>query len=290
MQAKFSPAEPCAAARRSRAPLIRRFVGVAGVVAGLLVVPAGARAADRTATPSTFASVWSAAQGGDRILLASGSYGNFAGGTKSSPVTVIAQAGASVTMSIDFNGASNIRVDGTTITKLDMQGQTRNITIANSKFTGQAVVRSDEMNNANIVFDHNTHANINVCTNCFEGRLEVEGGDDPTGVTIENSTFGPGGDMDGIQIGARGVQVLNNEFTGIKWISEVHTDSLQLYGSSDTVIRGNYFHDFSTAIMAPDGGQNAQQGCRPGASLGDQDGQPVQQQIGRAWRTCGRRG
>jgi len=29
-----------------------------------------------------------------------------------------------------------------------------------------------------------------------------------------------------------------------------------------------------------------QQGCRLGALLGDQDGQPVQQQIGRAGRAC----
>ncbi len=75
-------------------------------------------------------------------------------------------------------------------------------------------------------------------------------------MTIENSVIGPGGDADGMQIGADGVHVLNNEFVGIKQIDEVHTDSLQLFGSSNTVIRGNYFHDFDAAIMAPDNGDH----------------------------------
>jgi hypothetical protein len=33
----------------------------------------------------------------------------------------------------------------------------------------------------------------------------------------------------------------------------VHTDSIQLYGSKNTVIRNNYVHDVADAIMAPDG-------------------------------------
>ena len=36
-----------------------------------------------------------------------------------------------------------------------------------------------------------------------------------------------------------------------------HADSLQLYGASNTVIRGNYFHDVDVAIMAPDGGRTS---------------------------------
>jgi len=83
---------------------LRRSVAAAAVV--LLAGPGTAHAVDRTATPSTFASVWSAAQGGDRILLASGSYGSFSGsGSKSSMVTILPQPGASATMSLSFNGA-----------------------------------------------------------------------------------------------------------------------------------------------------------------------------------------
>ena len=127
----------------------------------------------------------------------------------------------------------------------DVPGTTKNITVANSTFTGMAVVRADQMNNANIVFDHNIAREHSTCAAvAMRGGWRSSGGSKPTGVTIKNSTFGPGGDADGIQIGAPGVQVLNNEFTGIKQISAVHTDSLQLYGSSETVIKGNYFHDF----------------------------------------------
>ncbi len=35
-----------------------------------------------------------------------------------------------------------------------------------------------------------------------------------------------------------------------------HVDSIQLYGSSHTMIDGNFFHDIDTALMAPDGGEN----------------------------------
>jgi hypothetical protein len=220
--------------------------------------PMTSRAADLTATPESFASVWSQAQGGDRILLASGSYGEFSGGSKGSTVTIMPERGASASMSLSFSGASHIRIEGLTITDLSFTGPTHDVTVANSLFTGQAVIRADEMADANIVLDGNSHPGINVsgCGDCYEGRIQVVGGARPSGVTVENSVIGPGGDADGMQIGADGVRVLNNEFVGIKQIDEVHTDSLQLYGSSNTVIRGNYFHDFDVAIMAPDNGDN----------------------------------
>src|SRR5690348_11983026 len=79
----------------------------------VLLAPAAARAADLPATPATLASVWASAQGGDRILLASGTYG-FSGGSKSSLVTIAAQPGAAPTMSVSFTDAANIRLDGLT--------------------------------------------------------------------------------------------------------------------------------------------------------------------------------
>ena len=36
----------------------------------------------------------------------------------------------------------------------------------------------------------------------------------------------------------------------------MHTDSIQLYGASDTTITGNYIHDAAEGIMAPDGGDS----------------------------------
>ena len=78
-------------------------------------------------------------------------------------------------------------------------------------------------------------------------------------MTIKNSHFGGGGCSDGIQIigDAYGVQVIGNEFEGIQQGScAPHVDSIQLYGSSHTLIDGNFFHDVDTAFMAPDGGEN----------------------------------
>ena len=115
------------------------------------------------------------------------------------------------------------------------------------------------MVNANIVLDGNRHREHQ---RRRLRRLATRAGSRSPGGpgrvrrgTIKNSVIGPGGDADGMQISANGVQVLGNEFVGIKQISEVHTDSLQLYGATNTVIRGNYFHDFDVAIMAPDGGE-----------------------------------
>src|SRR5690348_14634369 len=162
---------------------------------------------------------------------------------------------------VSFNPSDHIRLDGLTIRDLTFQGNTHDVTVANSKFTGQAVLRADQMVNSNIVFDHDTFANINVCNNCYEGRLQVAGqpsGGRSSGITIETSTFGPGGGADGLQDGRWGVQILSNEFTWIREIDAVHTDALQLYGQDYTVIRGNYFHDDDTDIMAPDGGDHEQ--------------------------------
>jgi Right handed beta helix region/Bacterial Ig domain len=80
----------------------------------------------------------------------------------------------------------------------------------------------------------------------------------PSGVTISNSVFS-GGNSDGVQITgmANGVVVgPGNEFSNLAQSSSVHTDSIQLYGASDTTITGNYIHDAAEGIMAPDGGDS----------------------------------
>ena len=78
----------------------------------LLALPASALAADRHATPSTFASTFAAAQGGDTIYLAAGSYGTWNGGSKPSPVSIKPEPGANVSIALNFNPASNITLDG----------------------------------------------------------------------------------------------------------------------------------------------------------------------------------
>ena len=231
-------------------PCLRRlFLSVIAILA----IPSAAQAAELHATTSSFSSTFSSAAAGDTIYLASGSYGSFTGAAKSGTVTIKPESGATASMSVNFNGANNIRLDGLKITSATLQGTTKNITIANSTFTGDTVIRPSSMTNANIVFDGNTHNNITP-SGAYEGRISLTGGGNPTGVVIKNSQFS-GGLSDGIQNGSTGTQILNNEFVNIHQGDPniAHTDALQLYGSRQTVVKGNYFHSVEDCIMAPDG-------------------------------------
>ena len=221
-----------------------------------------------SADPSTLKAVFASAQGGDTVYLGSGDYGSFAGGAKPSAVTLAPEPGATPTLSVDFSAASHIRLDGLTLTGIDLHGTTHDVTIANSNVTGTSLVNGTDGNglmvNANIVFDGDRFANINVCpSGCYEGRLTIHGTmseTQPIGVTIKNSVFGPGGSADGIMVGAYGVQILNNEFRDLTQgdPNVAHTDAIQFYGQQHTVVDGNYFHNTADGIMSPDGGQHDQ--------------------------------
>ena len=246
----MSPPHADAPAPRSGTHSLLRLVATLVLLGALLAVAGQARAADLNATPSTLSSVYASAQGGDVIHLAAGSYGNFAGGSKSSVVTLVAQPGATATISPNLGaGVSNLRFDGLTIDGVYTNGA-RNVAFVNSKFTG--LVRVDTPANvsaANILFDHDTFDGLSATATSYEGRLTVRGYDNsaPVGVKITNSHFGNGGCSDGVQIigGAYGVEVgPGNEFAGIRQgACAPHVDSIQLYGSSHTQIVGNYFHD-----------------------------------------------
>lgn len=195
---------------------------------------------------------------GQTICLKSGDYGSFYGGRKSGPVGIRARSGAQVKMSLEFDSVANLRIDGVMITSASIGGDTRNLTIANSRFTGLAVVHADQFHNANVVFDHNVHANIDTCTTCYQGRLHIEGDAAvPSGIVVTNSVFS-GGDSDGVRPDAYGVQVIHNEFYGFRDRDPFHTDPIQIYGGRHVVIRGNYFHDnaVSAQIMMADGGDH----------------------------------
>jgi hypothetical protein len=115
------------------------------------------------------------------------------------------------------------------------------------------------LQNANIVFDGNTHGPWDKCSGCTEARVWFpQKTSQPSGITVQNSVFGPGGDSDGIQNGSNGSRILHNTFVGIVQTSAglSHADSIQLYGSENTVIRGNFFFDVSNCLMAPDGAEN----------------------------------
>jgi len=217
-----------------------------------------ASAAERIATPATLGTVFAAASPGDTILLTSGDYGRFSGGVKAGTVTLRPAPGARVTMALRFRRASNITVEGIqNITDAYLEGaQTRNITVRDSYFSGQTTFRTGSLQNANILFDGNTHGPWDKCPGCAEARMWFpEKTSQPSGITVRNSTFGPGGDSDGIQNGSNGTQILNNTFVGIVQTEagRSHADSIQLYGSENTVIRGNFFYDVSNCLMAPDG-------------------------------------
>lgn len=175
-------------------------------------------------------------------------------------VTLRPEPGAVVSMAAQFNPASFITLDGLTLTGLDVSGKTHDISVLNSRFTGQADLNMTGNANANILIDGSSFDNISVCAQCAEGRLSVRQypmGSQPVGVTISNNHFGGPGESDGVQNGAYGVVITGNEFDGIvQGNYGRHVDSIQLYGQSHTTITNNYLHNFSTAIMAPDGGDH----------------------------------
>ena len=235
----------------------RRAVVAMTAATACLVAAPGAQAAERPATPSTFASVFAAAQPGDSVVLASGNYGRFEGSSKSGLVTVKAAPGATASMTV-FTSAQNVRLDG-----LVIQGgfidDARNFSIVNSRVTDY--LRVDVTGSAHgIVFDNDTFDGIDLPGNAYEGRLSIRGYGNAAavGVQVRNSHFGAGGCSDGVQIigGANGVQVgPGNLFEDLVQSGcSAHVDPIQLYGSSNTRIVGNMVRDSSTAIMAPDGG------------------------------------
>ena len=130
------------------------------------------------------------------------------------------------------------------------------MTIARSRFTASAQSTRRDMVGADIVFDRDMFSGINVCSDLLRGppdRPQRREGNRPVGVTVQNSLFNGGGNSDGIQVGGYGVRILHNEFTGIHQVDDTHTDAIQLYGQSHTVVRGNYIHNAASGIMAPDG-------------------------------------
>ena len=191
------------------------------------------------------------------IELAAGEYGSFAGGKKPAIVTLRARRGAAVSIAVALDEASNLRFERLTLTSAKL---TRSIGIqfAGNLFTGPALIDTTSRDGDHaIVFERNRHEGIDVCPACYEGRLTVHGDESntrPVGVTIRNSFFGRGGNSDGILVGAYGVRIVGNEFAGIHQGDPdgVHTDAIQLYGQSHTLIRGNYLHGVATGIMAGD--------------------------------------
>jgi hypothetical protein len=237
---KRHKSESFAGGRFSKANLLVFALLFAGIGGYALI--RSSSAATLNATPSNFASVFSSAQGGDTILLASGNYGSFSGGAKASMVTIAAAPGATPMMA----GGSF----ATTV---------RNITIRGVTFTDSVSIFPPSGTKMNLIFDGITIGDVGQGNT--EGRLGLRGGGQNSiggnGVQIKNSTFGPGGCSDGIQDISNGTEIgPNNEFKGILQscgADQAHADALQLYGDNYAWVHDNYFHDNEQGIMSPDG-------------------------------------
>lgn len=229
--------------------------GAAVVAAYVLLGCSAASAAQLQANPGTLRDVFARAGGGDTILLAGGDYGTLDVSMKPGMVTLKAAPGVTARIEALFTPAANVTLDGVNLEYAVINGeQTKNIVIRNSDVTGLIVLRTNELANANILLDRNVHRDWDACGHCPEGRITLLGQrGEPSGVTISNSVF-RGGLSDGIQDTSRGTRIIGNTFRDIPFAEGgAHVDALQLYGSEETLVRGNYFTRVPTAIMAPDG-------------------------------------
>lgn len=212
------------------------------LIAAFLLFCSPAAAATLHATPSTFASMYSGAAGGDTILLSAGSYGSFNGGAKSSMVTVAPETGASVSFSSST-----------------FQSTVRNLTIRGVTYTGTICVNTPSGVKMNLILDGITMGTIG--QGCNEGRLGVTGPGTNAiggnGVQVKNSTFGPGGCSDGIQDSSHGTEIgPGNDFHGLAQgcpSSQAHVDPIQPYDGDYAWIHDNYIHGNEQGIMSPDG-------------------------------------
>jgi hypothetical protein len=195
-------------------------------------------------------SVFSNAAAGAVICLDSGSYGTFAGGSKSGMVTLKPATGASPSISIALgSGAKNIRFDGfQNFGGWDINAS-QNIEILNTKFTSPMQVRGAT---SGILFDNDTFDGLGHGT--WEGRLSF--GQGAGNAIVRGSHIGNGGCADGIQMNgsAHDILIQGNTFTGIRQgTCTEHADPIQFYGATRVQILSNYFYNNSTGIMNADG-------------------------------------
>jgi hypothetical protein len=215
---------------------------------------------DRSVTPAEdLAAIAESAAAGTVLCLSAGDHGTLLlDVARSSEVVLRSATARDASLAVQIRGAANFRFRSLTIEWLDLSGSaTDRITVEASTFTGQAVLRMEGSGDHHVRIDGSTFDGIDVCDDCYEGRLEILGGSGtPVGVTVTNCHFGARGESDGIQIGAYGAVIgPGNVFDGIVQGSYGrHVDAIQLYGQSHTVITGNYFVNNDVQIMSPDGG------------------------------------
>jgi hypothetical protein len=148
--------------------------------------------------------------------------------------------------SVNFGLSRNLLIDNVTMAGGMIEGP--NIHLHTVIETSPLCVKS-----AGVVIDGADFGSLG--QSCNEGRLGITTG--ASGTIVRNSTFGPGGASDGIQItgGPSGTHIgPNNTFKEIveELCGSVHCDAIQLYGASNTTVDSNWFYYDSTIVMSPD--------------------------------------
>ena len=199
--------------------------------------------------------VASVANGGT-VCLNAGSYSWSGSVTKSSVTTVTTAPGVSrsqVTLgSASLGYSTNVALVNLTLGGGDVSSSAQHIRFENDDITSNLHVADGP--NLDVLVDGNTFEPLNSCGSAtYEGHIEITGGTHNTtvnGIVITNNTI-LGGDGDGIQNGGYGTQIgPGNDISGQLQNGSCHADGIQLYGSSHTLIEGNYLHNNTDGIMA----------------------------------------
>ncbi|WP_454626946.1 hypothetical protein [Bradyrhizobium cenepequi] len=232
----------------------------------------------RHATTSTFASVISAAQNGDLVLLASGNYGSWSGTNKS--IVIAPEPGASPTMTLALNSsAANFTIDGChTEISASSNGMVRSAlpftspgislnTFSNSGASGgnNVTIKRCWLVSGGFGGGYFEFANSGAITFTFDRcfftgvttgeaiiRNQVHGS--TQNIIVKNCFFY---DLicDGVKIDCAGPTVQDCEFNKLHPHGTAeHSDCIQFQGSANgcTIVR-NLFIDFEQALSGFDG-------------------------------------
>ncbi len=224
----------------------------------------GGTTCDRNATTATFSAQFAALTSGQVLCLATGDYtAQSMSAAKAGMVTIRPQESAAPVVSPNLtSGASNITFDDLEVEAMDVASSVHDITVRNSEFTGFAYIDSTGMSNDDILFENNTHVDINMPSLVqAPGRVHVDGASSvPSGIVIRGSLFS-GGTADGVRAdGGASIVIEDNEFTAINDVDPYHADPIQFYEGAGVTVRGNYFHDqqasASCSVGSFDGGSD----------------------------------
>jgi hypothetical protein len=214
------------------------------------------------ATPANFASQVSAAQAGQTICLASGSYGSFAGTGKAITIRMADGASGSMSLNLSGSGDGNFTIDGNhtfgttnglTLTGADVTGAVHDVTVKNVRQTGHVVFREPHPH-PRFVLDHNEMTGI---PNTTPAVWLPGSSASHSGVTVKNSWCH---DINGdcIQTGPP-IDVLSNIFERLDLgNTDAHSDAVQLYtgkasNGTGSTLRGNLVRDCEQGLVAFDG-------------------------------------